>query len=258
MNLSKISRVRGLRFFYPIVPVIVTVKYGDKVNAMPAAWTTPLSFDSPLITVSISPERYTYRLIVESGFFALNWVDFKYVRDVVRLGEISGRYHEDKMLMTSFSVVEGESVPILSEAAGVIECRLKERFEVGDHDLFVGECLTVYGSEDFDEMWRLESYSPLLSLGSVGGVKKRRRFLSLEKDVVDVLCPVGKSVDRREETVQRIRKIAADLNEGQGRPVMMSKVVRKAADELEGIDLIDAKFITEHLRRERCIRVVRD
>ncbi|MFQ6134349.1 MAG: flavin reductase family protein [Nitrososphaerales archaeon] len=256
MNLKKISNVRGLRLFYPTVPVIVTAKSGGRFNAMPAAWATPLSFIPPLVAVSIAPERYTYRLITESGYFALNWVDFKYVKEVVYLGEVSGRYRGDKVSAAGFTVVKGERVPVLGEAVGVVECRLKERFEVGDHDLFVGECLAAYVSEDFTETWRLKDYSPLLSLGSVRGVKRRRRFLSLEKEVVDVLCPVGEEVDKREKTVQRIREMAENLSKESGRPIRLSEVASKVAEELS-IDSVDAELIAEQLRREGRIRAVR-
>lgn len=255
--LKKISNVRGLRLFYPTVPVIVTAKSSGKVNAMPAAWSTPLSFVPPLVAVSIAPERYTYRLIVESGFFALNWVDFRYAKEVVYLGEVSGRYVKDKVSTAGFTIIEGESVPVIGEATGAIECKLKERLEVGDHDLFVGECLMAYVTKDFKETWRPKDYSPLLSLGSIRGVKKKRRFISLEKGVVDVLCPVGEETDRRKETVQRIGEIAGDMSRELGQPVMLSKIASKAVKELS-IDTIDARLIAEQLMRERRIRAVKD
>jgi flavin reductase (DIM6/NTAB) family NADH-FMN oxidoreductase RutF len=254
--LEKISNVRGLRLFYPTVPVIVTAKSHGRFNAMPAAWATPLSFIPPLVAVSIAPERYTYHLIAESGYFALNWLDFKYVKGVVYLGEVSGRYIEDKVSAAGFTIVDGEHVPFLGEAAGVIECSLKERFEVGDHDLFVGECLVTYASKDFDA-WKFKGYSPLLSLGSVYDGKKKRRFLSLKKGVVDVLCPAGKEVSEREKTIQKIKAIAERMSRESEQPVKISKVVNRVAEYLD-IDSIDAKLIAEQLRREGHIRAVKD
>lgn len=255
--MKKISNLRGLRLFYPTVPVVVTAKSGDKVNAMPAVWSTPLSFTPPLVAVSIAPERYTYRLIVESGYFALNWLDFRYVDAVVYLGEVSGRYKEDKVAAAGLTIVEGTKVPVLSEAVGVVECRLKDRFEVGDHDLFVGECLAAYASEDFEDTWRLERYSPMFSLGSIQGVRRYRKFLSLEKWVTDVLCPVGEEVEMRAEMIEEVKEVAANLSRESGRPVKVSEVAAKAEKKL-GLDSVDARLIAEQLRREGHIIAVED
>jgi hypothetical protein len=155
-----------------------------------------------------------------------------------------------------FTIVDGEHVPFLGEAAGVIECSLKERFEVGDHDLFVGECLVTYASKDFDT-WKFKDYSPLLSLGSFYDGKKKRKFLSLKKGVIDTLCPAGEQVSERKRIIQKIKAVAERMNRESGEPVKLSKVANRVAEYLD-IDSIDAKLIAEQLMREGSISAVKD
>jgi len=65
------------RLLYPVVPVLVTAEHGGRVGGMLAAWWMQASFNPPLLAVAIAPERYTYKLVRESGVFAFNLLDFR-------------------------------------------------------------------------------------------------------------------------------------------------------------------------------------
>jgi flavin reductase (DIM6/NTAB) family NADH-FMN oxidoreductase RutF len=64
------------RFFhhYPHQAVVVTTQSKDKENAMTAVWHAPISYSPPLYGVAISPHRLTYRLIMESREFGVNFM----------------------------------------------------------------------------------------------------------------------------------------------------------------------------------------
>ena len=155
------------RLFYPVVPVVITAESDGRVGGMLAAWWTQLSFSPFLVGVAIAPERYTYRLVEDAKAFGLNFLDFKYVDKMPYLGDVSERFLKDKIRKAGFTVIKGKvlGVPLLKEAAAAVEAKLVKIYEVGDHDFFVGEVKAAYAIDDFDEMWKLESYKPLMYLG---------------------------------------------------------------------------------------------
>jgi len=57
---------------YPRIAVAVSSYHDGKADVMTCGWHTPLSFKPPLYGVLLSPKRFTYKLIVESGEFAIN------------------------------------------------------------------------------------------------------------------------------------------------------------------------------------------
>jgi len=66
----------------PVV-IVVSLDSNGKPNGMTAAWITPVSMKPPLITVSIAPRRYTYKLIKETGDFTVNVLDVNLVGEVL-------------------------------------------------------------------------------------------------------------------------------------------------------------------------------
>jgi flavin reductase (DIM6/NTAB) family NADH-FMN oxidoreductase RutF len=155
---------------YPRVAVVLTARLGDKDNAMTAAWHTPLSFDPPLYAVSVSPKRFTYKLIAESKEFAVNFMPTSEVEMVASVGGSKGG-EVDKF--TAFNIATDKplktSAPILSTAYAVYECRLVSDKEYGDHRLLVGEIVAVHWHEAAfaaDETLDMDKINPVLYLGS--------------------------------------------------------------------------------------------
>ncbi len=116
---------------------VVTVRAGDKINGMTAAWATQVSFKPPLVAVAIASPRFTHALIKDSGFFCLNLLADDQKEMAKHFGFKSGR-KVDKFKGIDFENGPKGS-PILKDAVAYVECQLKDTFTTGDHDLFVGE-----------------------------------------------------------------------------------------------------------------------
>jgi flavin reductase (DIM6/NTAB) family NADH-FMN oxidoreductase RutF len=117
---------------------------------MTAAWVTRVSWDPPLIAVSIAPSRYTFELIKESKEFAINIVGEKLEKVAYGIfGSKSGR-HVDKLKESEVRFGKAESIkaPVIEDSTVALECRLVKTVEVGDHVLVVGE---VVGATKFSE-----------------------------------------------------------------------------------------------------------
>jgi flavin reductase (DIM6/NTAB) family NADH-FMN oxidoreductase RutF len=166
-------RIEGAGRFYqhnPRVALIVTSQAGGRENAMAAAWHTAISFEPPLIGVSISPKRFTYKLILESGEFGMNFLPFEKAELIAAVGGSAG-VEVDKFQRFLLKKVKTlrTSVPILADAYAAYECKLVDHKSYGDHELFVGEVVaTHYQTEAVTDEGVLDlgKAAPVLYLGS--------------------------------------------------------------------------------------------
>ncbi len=77
--------------------VIITSGNVDEgiVNAMTAAWVSRVSWNPPLIMVSVSPKRYTWELLNRYREFGVNIISSDLARDAVEVfGSLSGRDYD--------------------------------------------------------------------------------------------------------------------------------------------------------------------
>jgi flavin reductase (DIM6/NTAB) family NADH-FMN oxidoreductase RutF len=155
------------RILHPYNTVLITASSKGKTNVMAVAWIVPVSINPPILAMSIKAERYTYKLIDESGFFTVNIPSFENEKEVLICGRKSGR-DVDKFKLAKFTTEPGRCIdaPIIKECVAHIECRVSNTFKLGDHILVVGEvCVAYAGREVFDKMYKLDKHHPLLHLG---------------------------------------------------------------------------------------------
>jgi flavin reductase (DIM6/NTAB) family NADH-FMN oxidoreductase RutF len=168
---------------YPKVAAILTVNAGGKKNAMAAAWHSAISYKPPLYGVAVSPKRYTYKLIVESGEFGINFMPFEAAELIASVGG-SGGSEMDKF--HKFNVAEEKplktTVPILREAYAAYECKLVDNKTYGDHAWMVGEIVAVHFTDDlFTDKGTLDvsKLSPALYLGAELYITAKRESVRL-------------------------------------------------------------------------------
>jgi flavin reductase (DIM6/NTAB) family NADH-FMN oxidoreductase RutF len=168
---------------YPKVAAILTVNAAGKKNAMAAAWHSAISYKPPLYGVAVSPKRYTYKLIVESGEFGINFMPFEAAELIASVGG-SGGSEMDKF--HKFNVAEEKplktTVPILREAYAAYECKLVDNKTYGDHAWMVGEIVAVHFTDDlFTDKGTLDvsKLSPALYLGAELYITAKRESVRL-------------------------------------------------------------------------------
>ena len=60
---------------YPLPVVMVSVRDRDgQVNIITVAWAGTVCTNPPMVSISVRPERHSYRMIKESGEFVINLV----------------------------------------------------------------------------------------------------------------------------------------------------------------------------------------
>jgi len=160
------------RWYYVLYPrpvVVVSAHHKGLESALAASWCMPVSRNPPLVAVSIAPSRFTYELIIGSKEFAINVLDFQYYKEVSYLGTVSGRDVKNKIEKAGLTRVQARKIkaPIIGEATAVLECKLYDKINAGDHVIIVGEVVESYAKKPLQGIPDLEAYKPLLQVAGL-------------------------------------------------------------------------------------------
>jgi len=165
---SRISLSSASRLLHPKLTVLLTC--ADKegaANIITLAWTMPVSINPPLLVVSISPKRHSYKLIKETKEFVVNIPTMKLVKETLFCGRKSGKEF-DKFKETKLTPLPAKTVkaPIIKECKAHLECKLYKQIPAGDHTLFVGEILAAYADEKaFTNKYNLQKTKLIFHVG---------------------------------------------------------------------------------------------
>ncbi|NIS74877.1 MAG: flavin reductase [Deltaproteobacteria bacterium] len=121
---------------------VLTASMNEKINGCTIAWVSRVSFEPPIVAVSIAPERLTHGYVKQAKTFALSVIpdSDRGVELGRHFGLVSGR-KVDKFANIGYFTGE-TGAPILKEAIGYVECKVIFSTEAGDHTIFVGEILS--------------------------------------------------------------------------------------------------------------------
>jgi len=135
---------------YPVPVVLVSCldREADRANVITVAWCGIVASVPPIISVSIRPSRYSYKLISQEREFVVNIPSSIMLDRVDLCGTISGR-DADKVSRCNFTMVNASKIscPMIMECSANLECRLNDIVKLGSHDMFVAEVVAAH----FDE-----------------------------------------------------------------------------------------------------------
>ena len=132
----------------PVPAVLVTCADGDVADIVTVAWTGIVCTHPPMTYISLRPERYSYEIIQKTGEFVINLPPSTLVKELDLCGMKSGR-NLDKFAACNLTPTPAKNVaaPLLKEAPVSLECKVKQVLELGSHDMFLAEIVSV----DVDE-----------------------------------------------------------------------------------------------------------
>ena len=137
---------------YPLPAVMVSVgdKNGEK-NIITVAWTGTICSSPAMLYVSVRPERYSHRMIKETGEFVVNLTTTDLARATDYCGVRSGKDVDKwkEMNLTQGKATELQYAPIIEECPVNIECVVEEVKELGSHDMFIARVVNVQVSDEY-------------------------------------------------------------------------------------------------------------
>ncbi len=135
---------------YPVPAVLVTCRNKERDNIFTVAWTGTICSEPAMTYISVRKERYSYDIIKNSKEFCINLTtkDLAFATDYC--GVKSGK-NEDKFKSLKLEKEECTKInaPMLKNSPVTIECKVKEIKELGSHDMFLADVLSINIDEKY-------------------------------------------------------------------------------------------------------------
>jgi flavin reductase (DIM6/NTAB) family NADH-FMN oxidoreductase RutF len=141
---------------------VLTSTFDESKNGCTVSWVSQVSFDPPIVTLSLAPGRFSHQFIKNAKTFALSILpDTDRGRELGRhFGVVSGRKFDQFANIECFSAETG--APIIKSAVAYMECKVLFSTDAGDHTVFFGEVISGKVISDAEETL---SYLPSDYLG---------------------------------------------------------------------------------------------
>ncbi len=162
---KQVWRPGNMLYPLPVVMITVSDKEGNS-NIITVAWAGTICSDPAMVSISVRPERYSHKMLLESGEFVINLTtkDLAYATDYcgVKSGRDVDKFKEMNLTPIPASVVKA---PMIEESPVNIECKVTEVKHLGTHDMFMAEVVAVHADEKYmDEKnkFHLEKADPIV------------------------------------------------------------------------------------------------
>jgi len=130
--------------------VLVSSAHAGQHNVMAAAWSCPLDFKPPKVTVVIDKATATRALVESSGLFVLNVPARGLAAQTVGVGTDSAKDVPDKLARHGVGLfhVNETPVPLVQGCVAWLACRLvPEPHNQQAYDLYIGEVTAAWADE---------------------------------------------------------------------------------------------------------------
>lgn len=125
---------------------VVGCRHDNDVNAFTANWLTQVSFDPPLIAVSVQKDGHSIDLIRASGVFTVAVLPSGSRELAGLLGKPWKRVPDKIFQVEHFYADNGCPVPAV--ALGYIECKVLSETDAGDSVVFIAEVVDAHWLRD--------------------------------------------------------------------------------------------------------------
>ncbi len=135
---------------------VVTAKHADHYYGMTVSSFSSLSLKPPLVLICIDRGVNTHDAIKESGNFVVNVL-------AKRQEHLSRRFatsENDKFTGVAWHIGQ-LGLPVLEGVLAVIECRLSQTLDGGDHTIFIGEVMDAEVTEGTPLLYYRRGYHEL-------------------------------------------------------------------------------------------------
>jgi flavin reductase (DIM6/NTAB) family NADH-FMN oxidoreductase RutF len=143
--MDKLSKEPGTLLSPVPVVMVSCARPGEKPNIITLAWVGTVCSEPPMVSISIRPSRFSHEIIRETGEFVINVPSRELLEATDVCGIVSGR-NVDKFAACRLTAEPAERVaaPLIKECPINLECRVRQTYGLGSHDLFIAEILKVH------------------------------------------------------------------------------------------------------------------
>ena len=136
---------------YPVPAVMVSCGLPDeKPNIITIAWAGTVCSSPAMVSISVRKERYSHDIIAKNKEFVINLTNKQLAYATDWCGVKTGA-KVDKFKEMHLTKEKGKFVkcPLIKESPVSIECKVVEIKELGSHDMFMAEILSIDADEKY-------------------------------------------------------------------------------------------------------------
>ncbi|MDD2700247.1 MAG: flavin reductase family protein [Sideroxydans sp.] len=136
---------KAYRLLEPGPVLLVTTAHKGKANIMTQSWHTMMEFTPPLVGCVISGRNHSFEALVKTGECVLNIPAVELAKQVVKVGNCSGR-EVDKFRKFKLTPAPAAKVapPLIAECYANLECKVVDRRMVNKYNFFVLEIVQAW------------------------------------------------------------------------------------------------------------------
>ena len=137
---------KGGALLAPVPPAMVSCgsEQDGTANIITVAWTGIINTIPPKTYVSIRPSRHSYKLIRESGEFAINLTSTSLIKSADYCGIYTGaKVNKFEKCGLHKEAASEISCPLIAESPLSLECRVSDVIELGSHHMFIADIVAV-------------------------------------------------------------------------------------------------------------------
>ena len=137
---------KGGALLAPVPPAMISCgnEADGTSNIITVAWTGIINTIPPKTYISVRPSRHSYKLIRESGEFAINLTTVPLVKSADYCGIYTGakvnKFEKCNLHKEEASEI---SCPLIAESPLSLECRVTDVIELGSHHMFLADIVAV-------------------------------------------------------------------------------------------------------------------
>ena len=133
---------------FPTGVTVVTAAGPDGPVGVAIGSFVSISLDPPLVGFFLGTDSGSWPAIKAAGHFCVNVL----CQDQLELCGIMASKSDDKFSAVDHEAAPGTGAPILPDVHAVIDCRIQEVVETGDHNLIIGRVLSMETRRDAPPM----------------------------------------------------------------------------------------------------------
>jgi flavin reductase (DIM6/NTAB) family NADH-FMN oxidoreductase RutF len=137
---------KGGALLAPVPPAMISCgnEADGTSNIITVAWTGIINTIPPKTYISVRPSRHSYKLIRESGEFAINLTTVPLIKSADYCGIYTGA-KVDKFEKCNLHKSEASEIscPLIEESPLSLECRVTDVIELGSHHMFLADIVAV-------------------------------------------------------------------------------------------------------------------
>ena len=137
---------KGGALLAPVPPAMISCgnEADGTSNIITVAWTGIINTIPPKTYISVRPSRHSYKLIRESGEFAINLTTVQLVKSADYCGIYTGA-KVNKFEKCALHKQEASEIccPLIEESPLALECRVTDVIELGSHHMFLADIVAV-------------------------------------------------------------------------------------------------------------------